>query len=86
MKYYVFSIFDIAADCYSRPFFAGSIGLAIRNFTDEVNRNAPENPMYGHPQDFQLFHVAIFDDAVGEFFHDGRPVRVSVASDVQVKP
>lgn len=63
----VVSIFDSAADVYSRPVFVASLAQAVRSFSDEVNRVGPDNELNRHPQDFQLFHVATFDDNKGEF-------------------
>lgn len=47
---------------YNRPFFTPSLGLAIRSFTDEVNRSAADNPMHAHPDAFELYHLGTFDD------------------------
>ncbi len=54
MKMLVCTIRDRAAECYGRPFFLPATGVAIRSFQDEVNRNAPDNQMYAHPDDFDL--------------------------------
>jgi hypothetical protein len=42
-------------------------GVAIRSFQDEVNRNAEDNQMYAHPDDFDLYELGIFDDFDGKF-------------------
>jgi len=63
----IVSIFDQATQAYSRPVFVQSTGVAIRSFSDEVNRNEPNNEMIRHPADFALFHLGTFDDATGEF-------------------
>lgn len=67
MKYVVCSVFDKAAAAYGRPFFVGAIGQAIRGFQDEVNRNAEDNPVNKHPDDFDLYYVGTFDDSTGGF-------------------
>lgn len=63
----IVSIFDSATQAYSRPVFVQSSGVAIRSFTDEVNRNEPNNEMIRHPGDFSLFLLGTFDDATGVF-------------------
>ncbi|WNK13793.1 MAG: nonstructural protein [Microvirus sp.] len=63
MQLVICAVFDSAAQAYNRPFFAPSVGLAVRSFRDEVNRNAPENPMYNHSDDFSLHQLGVFDDA-----------------------
>lgn len=65
MKYVVVSIKDRAADAFGRPAFVPSIGVAIRSFSDEVNRSDSENQMYAHPDDFDLFELASYDDSTG---------------------
>lgn len=61
------SVFDAAADAYARPMFVPSRGLAVRSFTDEVNRASPDNIMHQHPEDFSLFCLGTFDDCTGKF-------------------
>jgi len=63
----VCAVFDVAAGCYSRPWFFASKGLAIRTFQDEVARDAPDNAMFKHPADFRLFYLGRFDDNAGRF-------------------
>ncbi len=65
MKYVVVSIKDRAADAFGRPAFVPSVGVAIRSFSDEVNRDNSENQMYAHPDDFDLFELGSYDDSTG---------------------
>lgn len=62
MRYVVVSIYDRAVAAYSRPAFVRSEGEAIRVFSDEVNRKAPDNPMHVHPEHFVLFFCGYFFD------------------------
>lgn len=72
MKRVVCSVLDTASGLYGQPFFAPAVGVAVRGFTDEVNRRAePEqNPLYHHPADFQLWLLAWFDEESGAFVAD----------------
>jgi len=63
----VVSVFDKAAAAYNRPYFVPSLGLAIRSFEDEVKRADPDNPLHNHSSDFELWHIADFDDSIGRF-------------------
>lgn len=65
MKFVVVSIKDRAADAFGRPAFVPSVGVAIRSFSDEINRSDSENQMYSHPDDFDLFELASYDDSTG---------------------
>lgn len=62
-KYFVVAVRDRAMDAFMQPFFAPALGLAIRSFGDEVNR--PESPMFSHPDDYDLYHIGTYDDAIG---------------------
>lgn len=77
MIYVVCSVRDSKAAAYGRPFFAPSVGVAIRSFTDEVNRDAEGNDMNRHFEDFTLFQLGQFDDGTGEFVTSAPHVLVS---------
>jgi hypothetical protein len=62
MKQIICTVYDRAAETYARPMFVPSIGVAIRSFTDEVNRNDPNNQLYNHADDFDLYELGEFDD------------------------
>lgn len=61
----VCGVFDSAAECFGRPFFVPSRGVAIRSFRDEVNN--PESAMKAHPEDYVLYVMGSFDDSNGQF-------------------
>lgn len=61
----IVSIKDRAADAFNRPIFVPTANMAIRSFMDEVNRDAPDNQMFVHPEDFDLYEIGIFDDSNG---------------------
>lgn len=66
-KMVICSVWDSAIGSYGRPFFVPSRGVAMRSFQDEVRRKADDNPMNAHPEDFELFYLAEFDDQTGLF-------------------
>ena len=61
----IVSIKDRAADAFNRPIFVPTANMAIRSFMDEVNRDAPDNQMFVHPEDFDLYEIGTFDDSNG---------------------
>jgi len=63
----VCSIKDRAADAFDRPFFVPSVGIALRGFQDEVNRQDGDNQVFNHPDDFDLYELGEFDDSTGAF-------------------
>ena len=85
MKMVICSIRDSAADAYGRPFFLPSVGVAIRSFTDEVNRPSEDNQIYQHPEDFDLFELGEFDDTTGRFVLLDVPKHLALGRMVKVR-
>lgn len=61
------AVFDTAVQAFGRPIFVPAIGAATRSFTDEVNRKDQDNQLNQHPEDFELYYLADFDEATGTF-------------------
>lgn len=73
-KLIVVSVFDSAVQAYGRPVFVPSRGYAERSFSDEINRDAPDNAMHAHPEDYEMFELGTFDEESGVFVNcDGGP-------------
>jgi len=75
---------DRAADAYGRPMFVPSTGVAIRSFSDEINRNNAENQLYNHPDDFDLYELGQFDDNTGLFNLHEQPKLLSLGKQVKL--
>ncbi len=84
MKLVLCSVKDRAADAFGRPMFVPSIGVAIRSFSDEVNRQDPENQLHNHPDDFDLYELGEFDDNSGLFTLHDVPKLVSLGKQVKI--
>jgi len=82
MLLYVIAVKDRAADLFNRPFFVPHRNIAVRDFTDEVNRSAPDNALNKHPDDFDLYLLGQFDDSNGAFIREGQPTVLVRAKDV----
>ena len=76
MILFVVCVKDRAADVFNRPFFVPHRNVAIRDFTDEVNRVAGDNQLNKHPDDFDLYLLGEFDDARGAFVNNDPQVLV----------
>ena len=83
MRYKVFSIRDRAADLFGRPFYTNTNGSAVRSFTDEINRNNPDNALSAHPEDFDLYLLGEFDDSDGSF-NCHAPEMIAIGKDVKI--
>jgi len=67
MKSMVYSVLDAAAGAYASPWIVPHAGVALRAFTDEVNRNVEKNNLYHHSEDFSLWELGEFDDTNAKF-------------------
>lgn len=65
MKRPVLAIYDIKAKLFSQPMFPVAVGQVMREFGDMVNDG--KSPYAKHPEDYQLFQIALFDDVEGVF-------------------
>lgn len=61
---WLFSVRDRAADTYFPPFAVPAVGVALRDFADQVNNK--DSPMSAHPDDFELWLLGTLDDRSGE--------------------
>jgi hypothetical protein len=84
MKLILCSVKDRAADAYGRPMFVPSSGVAIRSFSDEINRNADDNQLFNHPDDFDLYEFGVFDDNSGQFDIYDQPKLLSLGKQVKI--
>lgn len=80
MKLIVCSIKDSALEAYMRPFFVPTSGMAVRAFTDEVNKAGSE--MGAHRGDYVLFEIATFDEDSGLFENRETPRQLIRGSDL----
>lgn len=81
-KFVICVIRDSAADAYNIPIFLRSTGVAIRTFTDEINRAAEDNPLYKHPDDHDLYMFGYYDQESGEFELE-KPRQLARGKDVK---
>lgn len=85
MKLILASVKDRAAEAFGRPMFVPSAGVAIRSFSDEINRSDTENQLYNHPDDFDLYEFGEFDDSTGLFDLYEQPKLLTLGKQVKIK-
>lgn len=76
---FICAVYDKGAECFGSPFVVPATGLAVRNFTDEVNRDAENNPLFHHPLDFSLYCLGTYDEVTGAVECDARKLVDAVA-------
>jgi len=65
MNLKVFSIYDAKAKAFQSPFYMVTLGQALRAFDDLVNEK--DSFVNKHPEDYQLYQVAEYDDSNATF-------------------
>lgn len=75
-KLQIVAVKDSAMNQFANPISVPTIGVAIRSFTDEVNRADQNNQMHQHPDDFELWHLAEFDTETGLFSNQDQVRRL----------
>ena len=64
MKLNAYTIYDVAAGTYMRPFFCGQDGEARRGFSD-IALDA-SHQVGQHPEDYTLYRVGSWNDNTGK--------------------
>lgn len=82
MKQTIVAVRDAAADVFGRPYFVPSVGVAIRTFTDEVNRDAADNMLNRHRKDFALYEIGSYDDSTAQIICHSEPKLLIYADQV----
>lgn len=76
----VFTIYDRKGEYYGSPFFAPSVGIALRNFAELASDD--KSSVFKYPLDFVLFELGSFDDHDGSFSCHPTPRDVGNAESV----
>ena len=79
MKINVYAIYDVAAAVYKSPFMMRSDGEALRGFMDLAVSG--ENEIGKHPEHFQLFKLAQFNDGSG-LYSENTPTLLATAQEM----
>lgn len=75
----IFSIYDEASQAYMMPFFSPQIASAIRAVVTQLKN--PESMIAQHPQDYTLYEVGRFDDALGQIFPELPNIKIAKITD-----
>lgn len=75
----VLAIRDSAVGAFQAPFVHVALGAAVRAFGDAVKN--PESGMDKHPEDYELYHLADFDEVTGLFIAGEQPVCIARGKD-----
>lgn len=79
MKFLAFSVYDEKVQAFNAPFFAPTVGSAVRSFADIVNDE--RSRIHQHPGDYVLYQVGTFDDEDASFESKVPPVRLGAGQE-----
>lgn len=79
----IVSVRDSAMGAYAAPMAFPTTGVAVRAFTQQVNSGDQSSQLVQSPEDFELWHLANFDDVTGQFSlpDEGAPLCVARGKD-----
>lgn len=73
----VFAVYDSKAEAFMQPFFAETVGLALRYF--QQNTENHESVLYKYPNDFVLFQIAAWDEHTGDIHNLEQNINLGMA-------
>lgn len=82
MKIVVVAVRDQKADAFGNPWYAQTVPMALRHFSDAVNTQDDTNQWRKHPDDFALFQLGTYESSTGKFELLDTPSQLCVASEV----
>lgn len=84
MKINVYSLYDGKSAVFAHPFFMANDATALRGFSDAVNGG--DGLLSKHPEDFNLYLIGTFDDAVGKLEPLAPVELLATAASLKKKP
>lgn len=78
------AVYDKAARAFLSPHFVMEIGQATRDFEDATKDE--KSVISQHPEDYDLYYIADFDDQSGEvILKEGSPIKLMSGLNQQLK-
>lgn len=76
MKLFIVAIRDIKTNLFGQPIPVRALGEAIRSFEDQCGGRGNDNMLKNHPEDFELYQLATYDETTGEFVNEKVQIAV----------
>lgn len=80
MKHVIVTVYDSAAQVYSKPFFELSVGTALRSFEDAAANK--DSSISQHPEHYSMFILGTYDQSNGSFELHNSPVLIKNAWEI----
>lgn len=79
----IVSLKDTAARVFGQPFVVQATAQAVRSLRDEVNNKDATSDVARHPDDFELYELATFEEDTGVVTMIDPPRMVTRAKDLR---
>lgn len=67
----VCAVRDLAMEAFAQPMFVPTPAVAVRGFINEARR--AESAIRQNPEDYELYHIAEYDESSGTFRNLDKP-------------
>lgn len=72
MKLYIYSVRDVKADIFNRPFYENNDAMAMRT----LHQSSIGTLLEKYPEDFLLYKIGVFDDATGDMIPEETAIQI----------
>lgn len=83
MDHIIVAVHDRALDAFLPPWTTPATGAAIRAFQDAIND--PQSPMQKHPDDYDLYQLAVYNDGTGRITPLDEPKQIAIGKQLTSK-
>lgn len=83
MNHLILAVHDRALDAFLPPWTAPAPGGAIRAFQDAINDQ--QSPMNKHPDDYDLYQLAVYDDNTGKITPLDEPKQIAIGKQLKIE-
>jgi len=79
----MYAVRDTATDQFGSIMLLINNGHAARSFTDQVNENDKNNPLYNHSEDYELYYLGDYNTDTGKIQTTNEPEMIIRGKDVR---
>lgn len=81
----IVGIKDLKANTFIEMGAVTNTGVAIRAFSEQINKNDPQNNFYKWPDDFNIYQLGVYDPRSGKLAGADIPVLLAAGISVKVR-
>lgn len=78
----MFSIYDVKAEIYNKPFPLINKDVALRGFSEYIQNGDINDDIVKYPADFILHEIGTYDDSTGLLTPHNAPIYIGRGSEI----